>query len=320
MAKHVSAKQVEIAKDVDLLDYLQRKGEPMKKEGSYYRHQEHDSLVIKGQMYAWNSREEKGAGVINFAKMFYGMSFPEAVLDLNAQEFKVKAEEKDEKPKEPYKYPNHYEVQDNTKATAYLTQERKIHPKIVDWLKDKDLIAQDKRGNVVFKWRQQDEIVGVDRQGTGPMKDGTMFKGIDKNSHGSAGFSLDIGKPNSIHFFESPIDALSYWSIKQGELQQTRLVSMSGLKRQTLVDEINRMGRDGHTVHHVAFCTDNDKAGRAFSDKYHHLLTKDLSSIDLPQEKDWNEQLKKKAGKEKEVPGRPNSSKQQQVAQGSERE
>ena len=293
MAKHVSADQVEVARNVDLIDYLERKGEPLKKEGRYYRHQVHDSLVIKDQMYAWNSRDEKGAGVINFAKMFYGMSFPEAVLDLNAQGYKVKDNVQEQKPKEPYQYPSHYEVNDRTKAKDYLTNERKIHPKIVNWLDNKDLIAQDKLGNVVFKWKQQGEIVGADRQGTSPMKDGRMFKGIDRNSHGSAGFSVDIGKPNSIYLFESPIDALSYWSIKKEKLQNTRLVSMSGLKRQTMIDEIKRMGKEGHKVNQITFCTDNDKAGREFAKKYQRLMSKEVSKIDLPTNKDWNVEIRK---------------------------
>lgn len=294
MDKHVSADQVEIARNVDLVDYLQRKGEPLKREGKYYRHQVHDSLVIKDQMYAWNSRDEKGAGVINFAKMFYGMSFPEAVLDLNAQGYKMKSQVQENKTKEPYQYPYHYEVADKTKAKDYLTNERKIHSKIVDWLDHKDLIAQDKLGNVVFKWKQKGEIVGADRQGTSPMEGGQMFKGIDKNSHGSAGFSVDIGKPNSIYLFESPIDALSYWSIKKEKLQYTRLVSMSGLKRQTMIDEIKRMGKEGHEVNHITFCTDNDRAGKEFAEKYNKLITKSLCSIDQPIEKDWNDYLKQK--------------------------
>ena len=33
MAKHVSADQVEVAHNVDLIDYLERKGEPLKKKG-----------------------------------------------------------------------------------------------------------------------------------------------------------------------------------------------------------------------------------------------------------------------------------------------
>lgn len=75
------------------------------------------------------------------------------------------------------------------------------------------------------------------------MKDGRIFKGIDRNSHGSAGFTVDLGKPNSINLFESPIDALSYWSIKKEKLQNTRLVSMSGFKRRTMIDEINEWER-----------------------------------------------------------------------------
>ncbi|MCP3032619.1 DUF3991 and toprim domain-containing protein [Halobacillus sp. A1] len=292
MAKHVSADQVEVARNVDLIDYLERKGEPLKKEGRYYRHQVHDSLVIKDQMYAWNSRDEKGAGVINFAKMFYGMSFPEAVLDLNEQGYKVRDNLQEQKPKEPYQYPSLYEVNDRTKAKNYLTNERKIHPKIVHWLENKGLIAQDKLGNVVFKWKQQGAVVGADRQGTSPMKDGRMFKGIDRNSHGSAGFSVDIGNPKSIYLFESPIDALSYWSIKKGKLQNTRLVSMSGLKRQTMIDEIKRMGKEGHKVNQITFCTDNDKAGREFANKYNRLMSEELSKVDLPINKDWNIEIK----------------------------
>lgn len=294
MAKHVSADQVEVARNVDLIDYLERKGEPLKKEGRYYRHQVHDSLVIQNQMYAWNFRDEKGAGVINFAKMFYGMSFPAAVLDLNAQGYKVKDNLQEQKPKKPYRYPSHHEVNDRTKAKDYLTKERKIHPKIVDWLDRKDLIAQDKLGNVVFKWKHQGEIAGADRQGTSPMKDGRMFKGIDRNSHGSAGFSVDIGQPNSIYLFESPIDALSYWSIKKEKLRNTRLVSLSGLKRQTMIDEIKRMGKEGHNVNQITFCTDNDKARREFAKKYHRLMTKGVSRIDLPTNKDWNIDMRKK--------------------------
>jgi len=293
MTKHVSADQVEIARNVDLIDYLERKGEPLKREGRYYRHQVHDSLVIKDQMYAWNSRDEKGAGVINFAKMFYGMSFPEAVLDLNEQGYKVKDNVQEQKPKEPYQYPSHYEVNDRRESKDYLVNERKVHPKIVNWLENKDLIAQDKLGNVVFKWKQQGEVVGADRQGTTPMKDGRIFKGIDRNSHGSAGFSVDIGKPNSIHLFESPIDALSYWSIKKGKMQNTRLVSMAGLKRQTMVDEIKRMGKEGYKVKRITFCTDNDKAGREFAEKYQQFFKKGVSTIELPTYKDWNIEKRK---------------------------
>ncbi|MCF2132025.1 hypothetical protein L1I79_37240, partial [Strepomyces sp. STD 3.1] len=65
------------AKEADLLSYLESRGETFKKEGRYYRHTEHDSLIIRDNMYAWNSRNEKGYGAINFAKMYYNLSFVE---------------------------------------------------------------------------------------------------------------------------------------------------------------------------------------------------------------------------------------------------
>ncbi len=71
---------------------------------------------------------------------------------------------------------------------------------------------------------------------------------ILRNSHGSAGFSVDIGNPKSIYLFESPIDVLSYWSTKKERLKNTRLVSMSGLKRQTMIEEIKQMGKEGHKM------------------------------------------------------------------------
>jgi len=52
---------------------------------------------------------------------------------------------------------------------------------LVDWLIKKDLIVQDKKKNVVFKWREnggKGEIVGADRQGTIAERD--IF--IDKQS------------------------------------------------------------------------------------------------------------------------------------------
>lgn len=223
------------------------------------------------------------------------MSFLKAVLDLNAQGYKVKDNSQEQKPKEIYHYPSHYEVNDRTKAKDYLTNERKIHPKIVHWLGNKDLIGQDKLGNVVFKWKQEEEI--VDRQGTYQMKDGRIFKGIDRNSHGSTGFSVDIGNPNSIYLFESPIDALFYWSIKKEKMQNTRLVPIYGLKRQTMIDEIKRKGKEGHKVKQITFCTDNDKTGREFASKYNVLINK-KARMDIPCANDWNaEQIRKTEGK-----------------------
>lgn len=214
--KRVTEGEIMKAKEVDLLSYLEAKGERFKKEGNYYRHVDHDSLVIRGNMYAWNSRGEKGYGAINFAQMFYNMSFVEAVQDLNADNYQTIDHTKEDyvRDKQPFRYPSQYEVNDKSDIRNYLTNERKIDPRLVNWLIQKELIAQDRKKNVVFKWREkggQGKVVGAERQGTikTDNKRGS-FKQILKNGKEHSGFTVDVGRPDTIYFFESPIDLLSY--------------------------------------------------------------------------------------------------------------
>ena len=290
------------ARDVDLLSYLEAKGETFVKEGQYYRHTEHDSLLIKGNMYAWNSRNETGYGAISFAQMYYGMSFPQAVLDINKGDYKELSHEKSSVSvsNEPFRYPKELEVQDQTKAKEYLIRERHIDPRLVHWLFQKDLIAQDKRNNVVFKWREQGgkgKVIGADRQGTVPMKNKRgSFKQVLPNGNPHTGFSVDVGKPKSIHFFESPIDLLSYWSIQEKQLQNTRLISMNGLKPKTVAQSYIEARREGLSIKEMVLAVDNDQGGKEFIEKMNQIVNADLIKGDLPTiGKDWNDALKKGA-------------------------
>lgn len=136
---------------------------------------------------------------------------------------------------------------------------------------------------------------------------GDWFKGIDKNSPGNAGFAFDIGKPETLYVFESSVDALSYWSEKKGDVQNARMLSMSGLKRHTVSAELNRMNKDGHSPQQVVIAVDNDASGRDFAnglkDVLHNYVNKDgerVGKLDLPTEKDWNEQLQKNEAKEQQ--------------------
>ncbi|OAH58684.1 hypothetical protein AWH48_16945 [Domibacillus aminovorans] len=300
--KSVTADEIMKARDVDLLLYLEAKGEQFKKEGAYYRHVEHDSLVIKDNMYAWNSRSEKGYGAINFAKMFYGMTFVEAVQDINNGDYPTISAEKgprEQKKIEPFVYPVEYEVKDRTAAKDYLVNERKIDERLVNWLFDKDLIAQDQRKNIVFKWREQGrkgEVVGADRQGTTKMdnKRGS-FKQILPNGKQHSGFTVDIGKPETLYFFESPIDMLSYWSIQKGKLDNARLRSMNGLKFKTLFQSTIDAKKEGLEIKKVVLGIDNDKGGHEFIKKLNSIVKWDILETALPPTlgDDWNNELKK---------------------------
>src|SRR5690349_245199 len=108
MAHHVTSDEIAKARQVHLIDYLEAKGIPIKPKGAFYRHLENDSLVFKDNMYYWNSRQEKGVGAISFAMVYYDISFPEAVTDVNNGHYientrKQREQREHEKSNEPFK-------------------------------------------------------------------------------------------------------------------------------------------------------------------------------------------------------------------------
>lgn len=297
------------ARDADLLSYLESRGETFKKEGKYYRHTEHDSLIIRDNMYAWNSRNEKGYGAINFAQMYYNLSFVEAVQDINARNLKTftRSYSNEQESTKPFQYPQHLEVKNQDKLKHYLIQERKIDPRLVQWLLQKDLIAQDKRNNIVFKWREQGgkgNIIGADRQGTIKMDHGRgSFKQVLPDAKKDAGFTVDVGKPTKLYMFESPVDLLSYWSLQKEKLQGARLVSMNGLKSRTVLQSFIDARKEGLDIKKVVLSVDNDEAGKKFIQKMHLLLKEDMIQPNLPSKgKDWNDELKKTGQKREQQP------------------
>ncbi|PEJ58000.1 hypothetical protein CN692_10775 [Bacillus sp. AFS002410] len=302
-SKYVSSDEILSAKQIHLIDYLEAKGEHLKKESgaSYYRHQEHDSLVFKDNLYYWNSKQEKGVGAISFAMMYYRLTFPEAVKEINDLKYNEKNREQRQielnKKQGPFRYPAFLDVKETDAIQNYLVNERKINPRLVDWLIMNEFIVQDQRKNVVFKWKEQGgkgEVVGANRQGTIKMDNRRgSFKQILPNGKEHSGFTIDIGKPTKVIAFESPIDLLSYWSIKQNNLTNVRLVSMDGLKPKTIVQSHIDAKKEGHAIEKWVLAVDNDEAGWNFIETIKKLVKPSVLEVDLPSEKDWNDQLKK---------------------------
>ncbi|PEI89835.1 hypothetical protein CN679_19575 [Bacillus pseudomycoides] len=314
---HVSTEDSMKARNIDLISYLEAKGERFKKEGNYYRHTEHDSLIIKGNQYAWNSRGEKGYGAISFAMMYYEMTFPQAVMDINKGDYKEldrsKAEEEHKKGQQPFIYPKNLEVKKQKEIKEYLIGERKIDPRLVNWLIKKDLIAQDKRNNVVFKWREEGgkgKVIGMNRQGTVKMenKRGSFKQIVPNYEKIHAGFTVDVGKPDKIYFYEDPIDMLSHWSIKQNQIQNARLVSMHGLKPKTVIQSLIDAKKEGHDIKEVIMAVDNDKGGKDFIQTMKCLV--DLKEEIPTHEKDWNDVRKKQVSQQKQQPKETDQPKQ----------
>ncbi|WP_404315650.1 toprim domain-containing protein [Bacillus lumedeiriae] len=195
---------------------------------------------------------------------------------------------------------------------SYLTNDCKIDSHLVNWLILKDLIAQDQKKNVVFKWREKGgkgKIIGAERQGTIKIDNKRVsFKQILKNGKEQSGFTADVGRPDTIYFFESPIDLLSYWSIKQEKLTNARMVSRNGMKLKTVFHSYLEAKKEGLNINNVVLAVDNDKAGKEFIEKVKQVVNNDMLKIDIPSnEKDWNDELKEKVGNKQER--KPNSMK-----------
>lgn len=295
--KFVSDDEIAKASKVHIVDFMTANGEPIERTGSsYFKHKNHDSLVLNtnGQWY-WNSESIGGHGSISLARKFYDIGFVDAVNKINGMEITKQFENEVQEEKKSFVYPKEYEATTIDNAMKYLSEERMLDPKIVLALKKHDLIAEDKMKNIVFKWKDREGvIIGGDRQGTQKMdnKRGT-FKQFMPNSKGDAGFRLDVGKPDKIAFFESPIDALSYFDLKRP--QNIRLQSLSGLKVQTMISSLKEFAVDtkNQSDVKVILAVDNDKAGQEFIEKWKpYIDSNDLWQVDKSKNKDWNDDLK----------------------------
>lgn len=304
MGDRVSKDEVERANNIHVVDYLESKGEQLEKEGKYYRHADHNSLVInENGKWFWNSRNTGGYGAISFAREFYDLSFQNAVRDVNNQgiskEQSAERTRKQQESKKDFVYPSHYESDTQKSIKEYLINERSLDAQTVNNLIDSGLIAEDKKKNCVFKWKDRSQkIVGADRQGTIKMGNGKYFKQVVANSKEDGGFEFDVGNPTKIALFESPIDAISYYDLHKPT--DIRLKSMSGLKDRSaatsLKDLVKENSEKGIDINKVIIAVDNDEAGNEFAKKWQNMIG--ISERHLPKSKDWNMDLQNKRERE----------------------
>ncbi|CUB20621.1 hypothetical protein BN2127_JRS9_03370 [Bacillus subtilis] len=268
----VSEDVIKQAAAVDIVGFCEANGyELVKMSDRWYQGAEHDSLMIdrKKNSFQWFSQGKNGNS-IDFVRTFYGKSFREAVSMLTEKDYKHTKEVK-EQPQKEFVYDI---VHDNSteQVERYLTEERGIDKGIVNALIAKGLLRQDKKKNCVFVWGNTGKRVGADLQGTITMnKDGkrTTFKQIKTNSQRNYGFNVSLGVPKKLYFFEAPIDLLSYWTMYKDQLSNCRLISMNGVKKNTVFNLIKHTmkSRGVAPTEGVYFGVDNDHAGHKFMDE-----------------------------------------------------
>ena len=294
----LSEEQIERANTVNLPQFLMQNGFDLKRVGREYVWKDHDSMHIKdnapGERGVWHRfSTDEGGDNIAFLRQYMNMSFVEAVEALNGEHYD-----------RTYTPPQHTHTERQQKAQAqelvfseadnakrvfaYLCKTRGLDYELVKSLIQSGAVAQEqKTGNVLFKFTDEHgKTVGAEKVGTSTEH---KFKGVATGSAGGYGFEVCRGNGSHLLFFESSIDMLSYLQMHQSELDDHRLVSMMGVKPQTVIDTMERYGISPDKVY---LCSDNDRAGNEFAER---LMTEypDMKRIVTPDTyKDWNDMLR----------------------------
>ncbi|MBR1442531.1 MAG: DUF3991 domain-containing protein, partial [Firmicutes bacterium] len=312
--KGFTEEEIELARKVNLVDYLQSKGIQLKQVGREYTMPEHDSMRIRDNRFFWNSRN-MGGNAVDFCMKYFGMDFTSSVgelLDFSGYR-KINAEIKQNiAPETPKVQIEHKEAEEEHKPLpysldtktnrvyAYLTKTRGIDADIVNRFIKDGSIGQDERGNAVFKtFDEQGNLSGAEINST--LSNSRFKQSTERNGNGFTIIPNPDVKPKSIIFFESAIDTLSYYNLAKRNnnrnIDNYMLVSMGGLKDKVINETLQKYEKQFGIKMECILSTDNDDAGinfaKKFDYKFHSVAdTSAYKNHTGKKIKDWNDLLK----------------------------
>ena len=141
---HFTDEQKQCANNIDLEDFLRCKGETLEKSGREKRLKSDKSITIRGNEWFDHSKEI-GGYAIGFVQKFYGLSFPEAMIELigeqnNTLTLAFKTYDKKKEPPKLFELPP---KNNNMKRTfAYLSKHRCIDYSVLYFFAKKNLIYE----------------------------------------------------------------------------------------------------------------------------------------------------------------------------------
>lgn len=315
--------QIDKENQTDLEEFLQRKGERLKRTGSesvlVYKDStgEHDSISIRKNRW-YDHKNMRGGYPLKFMQEFYGMNFRTAMKELlhgeepelgrkrNAEQEKPNVSEKNEvngntakcedgTKKSEFKLP---EKDSNMKRLfAYLLQTRFLSKDVVKSFVEQNILYQEKEhGNVVF--------VGTDKEGVpkSACKKSTAeqtksFRMTVTGSDCRYGFCWR-GESSKLYVFEAAIDLMSFVTLRNDEWKADSFLALDGLSSKPLLQFLE----DQKNIYEIFLCLDYDVAGIEACDKLKDILIEkgyvtEKIKREYPLYKDWNEQLKAEHGK-----------------------
>lgn len=286
----------ELANATSIADYLTSHGESVKRVGREFVWEAPSGKVsISGNQ--WYSQYELiGGGAVNFVQKFFGLSYPEAIRSLLGE--RVEAEvvgermPKEIEPKKPFILPKKHT--DMRRVYGYLMNERLIDRQVINRFVKEGLIYEDaKYHNAVFVGMDESGIpVHAQKRATTSKSD---FKGNVDSSTAEYSFHFD-GTSENLFVFEAPIDMLAYISMhKKGWDSHSYVALCSTADRAAL-----QMLKDHPQIRTVYLCLDNDQAGaigcQRIASTIHALGDYKIWRL-IPQNKDWDEDLKALCGR-----------------------
>lgn len=321
--------QIDKANQTDLEEFLQRKGERLKRTGSesvlVYKDStgEHDSISVRRNRW-YDHKNMRGGYPLKFMQEFYGMNFRTAMKELlhgeepelgrkknNENEKNVSQSEKTstQENQEQISCPSEKsefilpEKDNNMKRLfGYLLKTRFLDKDVVkSFVEQKTLYQEKEHGNVVF--------VGTD-------KDGVPKSACKKSTAEQAkGFRMTVagsdcrygfcwrGESRKLYVFEAAIDLMSFITLRNDEWKADSFLALDGLSSKPLLQFLE----DQKNIHEIFLCLDYDAAGIEACDKLKDILIEkgyeaEKIKREYPLYKDWNEQLKAEHGVEAILP------------------
>ena len=315
--------QIDKANQTNLEEFLQQKGEHLKKTGSesvlIYKDStgEHDSISVRRNR-CYDHKNMRGGYPLKFMQEFYGMNFRTAMKELLhgekpelgrkknneneknvSQSEKTSAQENQEQiscPSEKSEFILPEKDNNMKRLFGYLLKTRFLNKDVVkSFVEQKTLYQEKEHGNVVF--------VGTDKDGVAKSackkstaEQAKRFRMTVAGSDCRYGFCWR-GESSKLYVFEAAIDLMSFITLRNDKWKVDSFLALDGLSPKPLY----RFLADQRNIREIFLCLDHDAAGIETSEKLKDSFMEkgyaaDFVTYCCPIYKDWNEQLKAEHG------------------------